>query len=180
MELISQAKPGKKEMPTIAKFKEGAGVMNPGCWCKAHDLEGRVIYDSHEIDPEQNEVSCVVFEHRICSSYPRLPCRYTQRHTSPCRPMMIPSPSFGKLAGWTTSSSRLRPSPPWISHAQCAQWTYRLCGILRPGSWRTIGWTSMGKNRQSRLERGRKGGSAIYVGSSLVVPLSVSMIFELY
>jgi hypothetical protein len=32
--------------------------MNPGCWCKAHDLEGRTIYDSHEIDPEQGEVSC--------------------------------------------------------------------------------------------------------------------------
>jgi hypothetical protein len=53
----SQAKPGKREVVTIAKFKDGAGVMNPGCWCKSHDLEGRTIYDSHEIDPEQNEVS---------------------------------------------------------------------------------------------------------------------------
>lgn len=31
--------------------------MNPGVWCKGHDLEGRVIYDMHDIDPEQNEVS---------------------------------------------------------------------------------------------------------------------------
>jgi hypothetical protein len=30
--------------------------MNAGCWCKGHDLEGRQIYDMHEIDPEQNEV----------------------------------------------------------------------------------------------------------------------------
>ena len=52
-----QAKPGKREQVTIAKFKEEEGVMNPGCWCKGHDLEGRRIYDAHEIDPEQNEVN---------------------------------------------------------------------------------------------------------------------------
>ena len=32
--------------------------MHAGCWCKVHDLEGRTIFDMHEIDPEQNEVSC--------------------------------------------------------------------------------------------------------------------------
>lgn len=52
-----QAKPGKREVVTIAKFKEETGVMNPGCWCKGHSLEGRTVYDLHEIDPEQNEVS---------------------------------------------------------------------------------------------------------------------------
>jgi hypothetical protein len=31
--------------------------MMPGIWCKGHDLEGRVIYDMNDIDPEQNEVS---------------------------------------------------------------------------------------------------------------------------
>lgn len=30
--------------------------MHPGCWCRNHDLEGRVVYDMHEMDPEQNEV----------------------------------------------------------------------------------------------------------------------------
>ena len=52
-----QAKPGKREVVTIARFKEEEGVMNAGCWCKSHDLEGRMIYDMHEMDPEQNEVS---------------------------------------------------------------------------------------------------------------------------
>ena len=41
---------------TIAKFREDAGVMMPGMWCKGHDLEGRVIYDMNDVDPEQNEV----------------------------------------------------------------------------------------------------------------------------
>lgn len=41
---------------TIAKFREDAGVMMPGIWCKGHDLEGRVIYDMNDVDPEQNEV----------------------------------------------------------------------------------------------------------------------------
>lgn len=41
---------------TITKFKEEMRVMNPGCWCNGHDLEGRAIYDMHEVDPEQNEV----------------------------------------------------------------------------------------------------------------------------
>ncbi len=40
--------------------------MNPGCWCRSHDLEGRTIYDMHEIDPEQNEVSASL-AHRGCS-----------------------------------------------------------------------------------------------------------------
>jgi hypothetical protein len=31
--------------------------MSAGCWCKGHDLDGRMIYDMHEIDSEQNEVS---------------------------------------------------------------------------------------------------------------------------
>ena len=44
---------------TIARFKEYEGVMLPGCWCKGHDLEGRAIFDLHEIDPEQNEVSLI-------------------------------------------------------------------------------------------------------------------------
>lgn len=54
--LTEQAKPGKREQPVIAKFKEEAGVMNAVCYCKSHDLEGRQVYDLHEIDPEQNEV----------------------------------------------------------------------------------------------------------------------------
>ena len=28
----------------------------PGMWCKGHDLEGRVIHDMNDVDPEQNEV----------------------------------------------------------------------------------------------------------------------------
>lgn len=44
----------------IARFKEEMGVMNPGCWCKGHSLEGRAIYDMFDIDPEQNEVSAVI------------------------------------------------------------------------------------------------------------------------
>lgn len=31
--------------------------MTASCWCKSHDLDGRVIYDMYEVDPEQNEVS---------------------------------------------------------------------------------------------------------------------------
>lgn len=53
---MTQAKPGKREVITIAKFREETGVMNPGVWCKGHDLEGRAIYDMHDVDPEQNEV----------------------------------------------------------------------------------------------------------------------------
>jgi hypothetical protein len=45
---------------TIAKFREDAGVMMPGIWCKGHDLEGRIIYDMNDVDPEQNEVSTVL------------------------------------------------------------------------------------------------------------------------
>jgi hypothetical protein len=52
-----QAKPGKKEVVTIAKFREDAGVMMPGIWCKGHEMEGRVIYDMNDVDPEQHEVS---------------------------------------------------------------------------------------------------------------------------
>lgn len=40
----------------IAKFKEETGVMSALCWCKSHNLEGRAIYDMHEMDPEQGEV----------------------------------------------------------------------------------------------------------------------------
>lgn len=54
---FGQAKSGRKETVTITKFKEEAGVMMPGIWCKGHDLEGRVIHDMNEVDPEQNEVS---------------------------------------------------------------------------------------------------------------------------
>lgn len=42
---------------TITKFREETGVMLPGIWCKGHDLEGRVIYDMNDVDPEQGEVS---------------------------------------------------------------------------------------------------------------------------
>lgn len=58
--LTGQAKPGKREQPVIAKFKEETGVMNAVCYCKGHDLEGRTVYDLHEMDPEQNEVSAGV------------------------------------------------------------------------------------------------------------------------
>jgi hypothetical protein len=54
---FSLAKPGKKEVVTIAKFREDAGVMMPGIWCKGHEMEGRTIYDMNDVDPEQNEVS---------------------------------------------------------------------------------------------------------------------------
>lgn len=42
---------------TIAKFKDAAGVMTAGVWCKGHDLSKRTVYDMFEVDPEQNEVS---------------------------------------------------------------------------------------------------------------------------
>lgn len=54
---FSLAKPGKREVVTVTKFKDDAGVMNAGVWCKSHDLDGRVIYEMHDIDPELNEVS---------------------------------------------------------------------------------------------------------------------------
>jgi len=41
---------------TIAKFREDAGVMMPGIWCKGHEMEGRIIYDMNDVDQEQNEV----------------------------------------------------------------------------------------------------------------------------
>ncbi|RSH90248.1 putative PHD type zinc finger protein with BAH domain-containing protein [Saitozyma podzolica] len=66
---FSLAKPGKREVVTITKFKEEAGVMNAGCWCKGHDLEGRQIYDMHEIDPEQNETALQIYT----ASYKCLP-----------------------------------------------------------------------------------------------------------
>lgn len=50
------AKPGRRDAPTIARFKDAAGVMTAGVWCKAHDLDGRAVFDMYEMDPEQNEV----------------------------------------------------------------------------------------------------------------------------
>nr|XP_031861887.1 uncharacterized protein CI109_002716 [Kwoniella shandongensis]KAA5528959.1 hypothetical protein CI109_002716 [Kwoniella shandongensis] len=58
---FSLAKPGRHQTITVAKFKDSEGVMGPGCWCKGHDLEGRVIYDLHEIDPEQNETALQIY-----------------------------------------------------------------------------------------------------------------------
>ncbi|KAK4688923.1 hypothetical protein P7C73_g1187, partial [Tremellales sp. Uapishka_1] len=66
---FSLAKPGKREAVTIAKFKEEAGVMNSGCWCKSHDLEGRTIYEMHEMDTEQNETALQIYT----ASYKTLP-----------------------------------------------------------------------------------------------------------
>jgi hypothetical protein len=40
----------------VVKFKEETGAMSALCWCKEHNLEGRAIYDMHEVDPEQGEV----------------------------------------------------------------------------------------------------------------------------
>jgi len=64
---------------TIAKFREDAGVMMPGIWCKGHDLEGRVIYDMNDVDPEQNEVGVerddpnkVLTDRLLCRSTPHL------------------------------------------------------------------------------------------------------------
>lgn len=39
--------------------------MIPGIWCKGHDLEGRVIYDMNDTDPEQNEVSTRLAPYRL-------------------------------------------------------------------------------------------------------------------
>ncbi|WRT65032.1 uncharacterized protein IL334_001974 [Kwoniella shivajii] len=58
---FSLAKPGRHGTVTVTKFKDSEGVMGPGIWCKSHDLEGRVIYDLHEIDPEQNETALQVY-----------------------------------------------------------------------------------------------------------------------
>jgi len=56
----AQARPGKP-LPAVVKFKDEAGVMNPRCFCKTHNLEGRTIYDMHEIDPEQNESALQIY-----------------------------------------------------------------------------------------------------------------------
>lgn len=46
---------------TIARFKDEAGVMTPGCWCKGHDLDGRAIYDMFEVDPDQGENALQIY-----------------------------------------------------------------------------------------------------------------------
>lgn len=58
---ITLVKPGKREVASIAKFKDEAGVMTPGVWCKNHDLSGRVIHDMFEVDPEAGENALHVY-----------------------------------------------------------------------------------------------------------------------
>lgn len=48
-------------MITIVRFKENEGVMNARCFCRNHNLEGRTIYDMHEIDPDQNETALQIY-----------------------------------------------------------------------------------------------------------------------
>ncbi|WVQ84001.1 hypothetical protein IAT38_006146 [Cryptococcus sp. DSM 104549] len=66
---FSLAKPGRYQTATVTKFKDSEGVMGPGIWCKSHDLEGRMIYDMHDIDPEQNETALQVY----AASYKYIP-----------------------------------------------------------------------------------------------------------
>ncbi|WVF70081.1 hypothetical protein IAT40_004868 [Kwoniella sp. CBS 6097] len=66
---FSLAKPGRHQNVAVTKFKDSEGVMGPGVWCKAHDLQDRVIYDLHEIDPEQNETALQVYS----STYKAIP-----------------------------------------------------------------------------------------------------------
>jgi len=54
-------KPGKRDAGNIARFKDEAGIMAPGCWCKNHDLSGRSIHDMFEIDPEQGDNALQVY-----------------------------------------------------------------------------------------------------------------------
>lgn len=49
------AKPGRHQNVTIARFKDDAGLMTPGVWCRSHSLEGRSIYDLFEQDAEAGE-----------------------------------------------------------------------------------------------------------------------------
>ncbi len=84
-----QAKPGRREIVTIAKFKDEMGVMTPSCWCKTHDLEGRTIYDMHELDPEQNEVSKVEFDIAKCQTAMQI---YTSSYKA-----LAPEASFATL-----------------------------------------------------------------------------------
>lgn len=35
--------------------------MTPGVWCKGHDLEGKVIYDMFEVDPELGQNALQVY-----------------------------------------------------------------------------------------------------------------------
>lgn len=40
---------------TIARFKDDAGVLTPGIWCRSHSLEGRSIYEPWEYDGDAGE-----------------------------------------------------------------------------------------------------------------------------
>ncbi|OCF37587.1 hypothetical protein I316_00713 [Kwoniella heveanensis BCC8398] len=66
---FSLAKPGRHQIVAVTKFKDSEGVMGPGVWCKGHDLQERVIYDLHEVDPEQNETALQVYS----STYKAIP-----------------------------------------------------------------------------------------------------------
>ena len=66
---------------TIAKFREDAGVMMPGIWCKGHEMEGRIIYDMNDVDQEQNEVGEIMVSKWDEADIHRPRCRSTQRHT---------------------------------------------------------------------------------------------------
>ncbi|KAL1409778.1 putative PHD type zinc finger protein with BAH domain-containing protein [Vanrija albida] len=58
---FSLVKPGRRDAVPIAKFRDAAGVMTPGIWCKGHDLEGRGIVDLFDMDPEQNENALQIY-----------------------------------------------------------------------------------------------------------------------
>lgn len=58
---LTLAKPGRHQTPTIARFKDDAGVMSPGVWCRSHNLDGRSIYDIFEHDPEQGENALQIY-----------------------------------------------------------------------------------------------------------------------
>ncbi|GMK59807.1 hypothetical protein CspeluHIS016_0900240 [Cutaneotrichosporon spelunceum] len=40
----------KTKGATITRFKDDAGIIAPGIWCRSHSLEGRSIYDPFEAD----------------------------------------------------------------------------------------------------------------------------------
>lgn len=67
----TKAPPTKKDVvaPIVVKFKEEEGVMTPQCFCRSHDLEGRTIYEMHEMDPEQNETALQIYTSAYKSSH---------------------------------------------------------------------------------------------------------------
>jgi hypothetical protein len=54
----------ERELSTAMRFKETAGTMTLGLWCKSHDLSGRLVHDLFELDSEAGSTALQIFTER--------------------------------------------------------------------------------------------------------------------